>query len=110
MNAFIPQEELACIFQDSRDVPRICGAWVGVLHKLAQYPHARYDRVLSLAIEALFSCVTTKPYAASVQTYTAAIEAVRTDLIVPNHVVNAELAAAIMCLTLAEVFFSFDFF
>ncbi|KAJ6027700.1 hypothetical protein N7499_001158 [Penicillium canescens] len=105
MNAFVPQEELPCTFQDSKDIPRICGAWVGVLPNLAQNPQARYGRVLSLAIEALSSCVTSKPYAASIQTYTAALEAVRTGITVQNNLVNAEVVAAIMCLTLAELFF-----
>jgi hypothetical protein len=84
-------------------MPGICGAWVGVLPKLAQNPQARYGHVLSLAIEALSSCVTSKSYAASIQTYTAALEAVRTGITVQNNLVNAEVIAAITCLTLAEV-------
>ena len=104
MDAFVPQEELSCILQDSKHVPRICGAWVGVLPKIVQHCHAASDCALSLSIEALLSSVTLKPYAASIQTYNAAIAAVRKAITLPKHLgFTAEIATAIMCLTLSEV-------
>lgn len=107
MDAFVPQEELSSILQDSKDVPRICGAWVGVLPELVQHRRPHSDRALSLSIEALFSGVTVKPCAASIQAYNAAIEAVREAITPPKHLKNtAEVATAIMCLTLSEVLLS----
>lgn len=103
INGFVPRDEIPCVFRESNGISRICGAWVGVLPKLVQAPHGRYDNVLSLAVETLSSCITRKPYAQNILIYTTAIEAVRTDIKMPAQPSNAVFAAAIMCLTLAEV-------
>lgn len=104
-DAFVPREEFFSILHDSKSVPRICGAWVGVLPKLVQSPQFHHNHALSQSIKALFFCVKLKPYAASIQAYTTAIKAVEMTIKLPKHLVNtAEVTAAIMCLTLSEVF------
>jgi hypothetical protein len=102
--AYIPQEELSHIYPAPNDVPRICGAWVGVLSILAERPSTRYDSVLSPAVTALSSCITSKSYTQSVQDYAFAVDVLRSD-IQQLKLLDAEFAAAIMCLALAEVWF-----
>ncbi|CAG8408403.1 unnamed protein product [Penicillium salamii] len=98
--AFVPQEERSSIYQ-VHPTPQICGAWIGVLPKLLQGPDSRDKKVLSLAIETLFAGITKKPCEQTIQTYAAAIDAVR--MIENSEPLNPLLAAAIMCLTLAEL-------
>ena len=100
--AYIPQEELSHIYPASGDAARICGAWVGVLSTLADGTSTRYDSVLSPAVRALSSCIMSKPYAQSVQDYSHAVDALRSDA-QELKFLDAEFAAAIMCLFLAEV-------
>jgi hypothetical protein len=102
LSAFIPQEESPCDLNDLNDVPRICGAWVGVLPQLARTTQTR-DRVLSLAIAAFSSCLNLKPDARSMQIYNTAVEAVRDELSIQGRELNATFIAAVMCLTLTEV-------
>lgn len=100
--AYIPQDELSHIYPASSDVPRICGSWVGVLSVLAENPSTRFDSVLSPAVTALNSCITSKTYAQSVQDYAFAVDVLRSDTQQLKSL-DAEFAAAIMCLALAEV-------
>ncbi|CRG88526.1 hypothetical protein PISL3812_05557 [Talaromyces islandicus] len=79
VSTFIPQEEILCDWDKSNKVPRICGAWVGVLPQLARTTQTR-DRVLSLAIAAFSSCLELKPDVRSIQIYNTSIEAVRYEL------------------------------
>lgn len=102
VSAFIPQEERPCDLEGLNDVPRICGAWVGVLPQLVRTTQTR-DRVLSLAIAAFSSCLRLKPDASSIQIYNTAVEAVRDKLSTQERELNAALIAAVMCLTLTEV-------
>jgi hypothetical protein len=102
--AYIPQDELAHIYPASNDVPRVCGAWVGVLSILAEGSSSRYDSVLSPAVTALSSCITSNSYAQSVKDYSFAVDVLRTDTQQLKSL-DAEFAAAIMCLALAEVSF-----
>ena len=105
LDAFVPQQRLPCVFQEPKEVPRICGAWVTVLHKLSQNCRPVYNRVFSLCIAALSSGVRVEPYRATIGTYSAATDALRTDLTLPNDISDPGVVAAIMCLTLAEVFY-----
>ena len=86
----------------------MCGAWVGVLATLVEGPcppSSRYERVLAPAVTALSLCLTSKSDAQKVQSYAAAIDALRSDTQILEEALDAEFAAAIMCLVLAEVFF-----
>lgn len=103
LDAFVPRQRLPFVIQEPKEVPRICGAWVGVLDKLVQNRQPRYNRVLSLGMAALSSTVRLEPYTASIGTYSAAINALRTDIFVPENLSDPEVVATIMCLTLAEV-------
>lgn len=100
--AYIPSEELSHIYPASNDVPRICGAWVGVLPVLAEKRSTRYDSILSPAVTALSSCIAPKSYIQSVQNYSFAVDILRST-VQQVKVLDAEFAAAIMCLFLAEV-------
>lgn len=104
---YIPREELSHIYPAATDAPRICGAWVGVLSTLAEGPSTRYDSVLSPAVTALSSCIMSKSSTQSIQDYSNAVEALRSNA-QELKVLDAEFAAAIMCLFLAEVFMNSD--
>lgn len=100
--AYIPSEVLSHIYPASNDVPRICGAWVGVLPILAERRSTRYDSILSPAVTALSSCIAPKSYIQSVQDYSFAVDVLRS-AVQQVKILDAEFAAAIMCLFLAEV-------
>jgi hypothetical protein len=104
--AYIPREETCSIYPAANDVPRVCGAWVGVLATLVEGPcppSSRYERVLAPAVTALSLCLTSKSDAQKVQSYASAIDALRSDTQILEEALDAEFAAAIMCLVLAEV-------
>lgn len=102
ITAFIPPEENRCDFEGLNNVPRICGAWVGVLPQLVRASDGG-GRALPLAVAAFSSCLISEPDAGRIQIYNAAVEAVRVDLNPERRALDAALIAAVMCLTLTEV-------
>jgi hypothetical protein len=106
IEAFMPNGELSCNYSDSDDVPRICGAWVAVLPRIAEDPD---DRTLSTAVRALSSSISSKAdnqsaaFQESVHAYTTAVVTLRANIQKTRHRFNDKIAAAIMCLTLVEV-------
>jgi hypothetical protein len=103
--AYIPREEICAIDAAVSDVPRVCGAWVGVLATLVESStsSSRYERVLAPAVTALSLCLSSGSDMQKVQSYASAVDVLRSDTKVLEEGLDAEFAAAIMCLFLAEV-------
>jgi hypothetical protein len=108
---YIPKDELPFLSYDSNvnRCSRICGSWVEVLPRLANT--ASQDSVFLVSMKACaFAIAAYKdPERVSnldaTRVYSAAICKLRRQLAAKSQPFDAELAASIMCLSLAEVRF-----
>ncbi|GIK00269.1 hypothetical protein Aspvir_004289 [Aspergillus viridinutans] len=108
---YIPKDDLPCLSDDSNNngCSRICGSWVEVLPRLANT--SSQEGVFFLSLKALAFAIASYKYPQKVSrldattVYSAAICALRRQLAAISQPFNAELAASIMCLSLAEGMF-----
>jgi hypothetical protein len=106
---YIPKDELPFLSYGSNNssCSRICGSWVEVLPRLANT--SSQESVFFLSLKALAFAIASHKYPPKVSNldattvYSAAICALRRQLAAESQPFNAELAASIMCLSLAEV-------
>ncbi|KAF7118791.1 hypothetical protein CNMCM5793_008416 [Aspergillus hiratsukae] len=108
---YIPRDELPFLSYDSNvnRCSRICGSWVEVLPRLANT--SSQDSVFFVSMKALAFAIAAYKDPQRVSTldatrvYSAAICALRRQLAAKSQPFDAELAASIMCLSLAEGMF-----
>ncbi|KAH1287576.1 hypothetical protein KXW42_001435 [Aspergillus fumigatus] len=105
---YVPKDELPFLSYDSKNssCSRVCGSWVEVLPRLANTSNQK--SIFFLSLKALAFTITFHRYPQKVSSldattaYSAAICALRRQLAAESQPFNAELAASIMCLSLAE--------
>ncbi|GFF99940.1 hypothetical protein IFM53868_10529 [Aspergillus udagawae] len=108
---YIPKDDLPFLSHGSNNngSSRICGSWVEVLPRLANT--SSKEGVFFLSLKALAFAIASNKYPQKVSNlnattvYSAAICALRRQLAAVSQPFNAELAASIMCLSLAEGMF-----
>ncbi|KAL1963109.1 hypothetical protein VTN77DRAFT_8652 [Rasamsonia byssochlamydoides] len=108
VKSYLPEDEMPLITDSpGNSRSQICGSWVEVLPTLTG--RANHDCVLPSATKALAVSIISRspeqniPSLDSTQTYYAAIRALRKAFTTTDRPSHAELAAAIMCLSLAEL-------
>ncbi|KAF4154758.1 hypothetical protein CNMCM6936_009263 [Aspergillus lentulus] len=105
---YIPKDELPFLSYGSSNsgCSRVCGSWVEVLPRLANT--SSQESVFFLSLKALAFAIASHKYPQKVSSldattaYSAAICGLRKQLAAESQPFNAELAASIMCLSLAE--------
>ncbi|KAF4233825.1 hypothetical protein CNMCM6805_009042 [Aspergillus fumigatiaffinis] len=108
---YIPKDELPFLSYGSNNssCSRVCGSWVEVLPRLANT--SSQESVFFLSLKALAFAIASHKHPQKVSNldattvYSAAICALRRQLAAESQPFNAELAASIMCLSLAEGMF-----
>ncbi|KAF2147046.1 uncharacterized protein K452DRAFT_240175 [Aplosporella prunicola CBS 121167] len=106
MAEYVPENELIVLPSDSlASRPRICGCWVEVLPSMAD----KGDNVLDSAIRAFGLALSSGSTSSSIsvpqcfEAYSSAIHLTANRLRTTHHSFPDDLAAAIMCLTMAEL-------
>jgi len=108
VECYIPEDEMTSItdFSDSKR-SRICGSWLAVIPKILG--KSDRDCVLHATLRALATSILSQDSQTGgspvdrVESYDAAIQAVRKGLTVSGYAFHAVFIAAIMCIALAEV-------
>lgn len=108
VQSYIPEDEVTSVtdFSDSKR-SRICGSWMAVLPNILG--KSDRDCVLRATIKALATSILSQnpqmggSPLVSVQSYDAAIQALRKGFTVSGYAFHAVFIAAVMCIALAEV-------
>jgi hypothetical protein len=103
----VPAPEATIDSGDIESLPRVCGSWVEVLPELVRRDS---NKALASSIEAFAMSILCRgpkrnaPISAGLEAYDKALSSVNDALRCPYDSFPVEIAAAVMCLLLAELF------